>query len=251
LAAIPRVTIERAIHERLSTLWGVIDGDDSAARLHGGPFQAGRYCVRTNWLKESLTLAVILVGVLAGTPAGAEWFADVAIGTALTHAGDVNTTEDVEYDKSFTMSGRVGRWLEGRFGWAVNLFRFEPDISSQTDPTLTGFTDIDVTALSLDVMMKVPYRFGRFRPYATGGPAIFFSTINSRGNFGNASATDTSLGWKFGLGFVYPFRNRLDLFGEYRYTSFSIDTETTAGSSSQLEMDVTTSHFVVGVIYRF
>jgi opacity protein-like surface antigen len=216
--------------------------------------------MRTNWLKTSLALAVILVGVLAGTPAGAESFADVAIGTALTHNGDVGSTSDVEYDKSFTISGRVGNWFEpGRgqlnFGWAVNLFRFEPDITSQRagSATLTGFTEIDVTALSLDIMLKIPYRFGRLRPYATGGPAIFFSTINSRTNFGGASATDTSLGWKFGLGAYYPFRPRLDLFGEYRYTQFSIDAETITGatSSSRLEMDVTTSHFIVGLAYRF
>jgi opacity protein-like surface antigen len=210
--------------------------------------------MRTNWLKKSLGLAVILFGVLAGTPEGAQWFADVAIGTALTHAGDVNSVQDVEYDKSFTFSGRVGRWFEGgRFGWGVNLFRFEPDITSQTSPTLTGFTEIDVTALSLDVMLKIPYPIGRFRPYVTGGPAIFFSTIDSRGNFGGASATDTSIGYKFGVGAVYPFRNRLDLFGEYRYTSFSIDAETITGatSTSRLEMDLTTSHFVVGIVYRF
>jgi opacity protein-like surface antigen len=212
--------------------------------------------MRTEWLKTSLALAVILVGVLAGTPAGAESFADVAIGTAVTHNGDVNSTEDVEFNESFTISGRVGNWFErGQFGWAVNLFRFEPDITSQRagSATLTGFTEIDVTALSLDIMMKIPYRFGRLRPYATAGPAIFFSTINSRTNFGGASATDTSLGLKFGLGAYYPFRNRVDLFGEYRYTTFSIDAETITGatSSSQLEMDMTTSHFIVGLAYRY
>jgi opacity protein-like surface antigen len=218
----------------------------------------------TNWLKKSVALAVILVGLLAGTPAGAEWFADLAIGTALTHDGDVDSTSsggaltqfrDVEFDKSFTISGRVGNWYD-RFGLAVNLFRFEPDIIAQTvtsGQTLTGFTEIDVTALSFDVMLKIPYRFGRLRPYATAGPAIFFYTIKSQGQFNGASTTDTSLGLKFGVGAVYPFRPRLDLFGEYRYTSFSIDAETIAGASSRsrLEMDVTTSHLVVGVAYRF
>lgn len=229
--------------------------------------------MRRNWLKQSLALAVMLVGVLAGTPAGAEWFADVAIGTALTHSGDVDSTSssgtltqfrDVEYDKSFTSSGRVGYWFEqgGRwnFGLAVNLFRFEPDITSQTVQTgvsgssaLTGFTEIDVTALSLDLILKIPYRVGRLRPYATAGPALFFSTIKSQGNFGGASATDTSLGLKFGLGAYYAIRPKVDLFGEYRYTQFSIDAETITGttSRSRLEMDVTTSHLVLGLAYRF
>jgi opacity protein-like surface antigen len=225
--------------------------------------------LRTNWLEKSLALAVILVGVLAGTPAGAEWFADVAIGTALTHNGDVDSTtasggltqfRDVEYDKSFTSSGRAGYWFEpGRrwnFGLAVNLFRFEPDISSQTvagSAPLTGFTEIDVTALSLDLIVKIPYRIGRLRPYATAGPALFFSTIRSQGNFGGASATDTPLGLKLGLGAYYAIGPRVDLFGEYRYTQFSIDAETTTSTTgrSRLEMEVTTSHLILGLAYRF
>jgi opacity protein-like surface antigen len=202
--------------------------------------------MRTNWLKQSLALAVILVGILAGTPASAEWFADLAIGTALTHDGDVNQLSEVEFNESFTIGGRVGNWSD-RFGLAVNLFRFEPDITSQTNPTLTGFTEIDVTALSLDLMWKIPYRIDRLRPYVTGGPAIFFSTIKGT-NFGGTSATDTSLGLKFGVGAYYSLRARLDLFGEYRYTKFSIDAETGA---NRVEMDVTTSHLVVGVAYRF
>jgi opacity protein-like surface antigen len=225
--------------------------------------------LRTTWLKKPLALAVILVGVLAATPAGAEWFADLEIGTALTHSGDVDSTSsggtltqfrDVEYDKSFTIGGRVGHWFEpgGRwnFGLAVNLFRFEPDITSQTvsgSSPLTGFTEIDVTALSLDLILKIPYRVGRLRPYATAGPALFFSTIKSQTNFGGASATDTSLGLKLGLGAYYAIRPKVDLFGEYRYTQFSIDAETTTGatSRSRLEMELTTSHLVLGLAYRF
>jgi opacity protein-like surface antigen len=227
------------------------------ARFLSGP-KARRNSMRTNWLKTSLALAVILVGVLASTPAGAESFADVAIGTAVTHNGDVNSTEDVEFNESFTISGRVGNWFEpGRgqlnFGWGVNLFRFEPDITSQRagSATLSDFTEIDVTAVSLDILLKIPYRMGRLRPYATAGPAIFFFTIKNEGsNFGGGSASDYAFGLKFGLGFYYPFRPRLDLFGEYRYTQFSIDAETTV-TGGRTEMDMTTSHFVVGLAYRY
>jgi opacity protein-like surface antigen len=237
--------------------------------------------MRIRHLKSAMQLGILLVLWTPSFTAHAEWFADVSIGTAFTHSSDVEVTppvsglsvlREVGYDKSFTIGGRLGYWLEPvrllrmpmpvNFGLAMSLFKFSPDVTSQAVPgtVLSSFTEIDVTAVSLDLMVRLPmmvnehFPIGRLRPYATIGPALFWSTIKG-GNFGGESATDASLGLKLGLGVAYAIRPAVDLFGEYRYTHFGIDADTIGGglggSTSRAAMDINTSHLVGGLAFRF
>ncbi len=219
---------------------------------------------------------------LAAVPAQAEWFGDVSLGTALTGSSDLTTVDpggkgegnqvftEVDFDTSFTLGGRVGYWSEDirafglDFGSAAGLFRFSPDITSQVVPVngvakLIKTTEIDVTALSFDVMTRMPlminkkYPKGRLRPYVTLGPTIFFSTIKDQGNIKErTSDTDVSGGLKFGFGSAWQIRENVDLFGEYRFTHFGLDAKMEdPGGTVTAETDINTNHLVVGISFRF
>jgi len=226
--------------------------------------------------------AILACSCFLAFPARAEWFADVSIGTALTSSSDLTTISpgtstiatDVGFDSSFTLGGRMGHWSRTKYapglqlGGAAGLFRFSPDITSQVvpvngTPTLLDTTEIDVTALSFDLMARYPmmvsrkYPKGRLRPYLTLGPAIFFSTIKDQGNIAGVgccrSATDTSFGLKLGFGAAWQIRKAVDLFGEYRFTHFNAEADITdaAGTLTTAHVDINTNHLVAGISFRF
>jgi len=224
--------------------------------------------------KTKLSLLVFCFPTIIVTLANAEGFLDFYGGEASTQGTDVDVsisssglgfvstkrhTEKVHFDSSFTLGARVGYWFEKLpyVGIAGDLSYFKAE-----DKT----AEIHVVPLSLLLMVRWPlfktqdFPKGRLQPYAGIGPGFFFS--DSKVDFQPAlpktvSGSSFDVGLDLRAGLSWQFHKHWGIFGEYRYTDFSIDLENTdilyglAGTKETMKTQLTTNHFLVGISYRF
>jgi len=238
-------------------------------------------------VRSSLCVAGTAAFLLSGSPASAEWFADVYGGAAHTLRSDVtlivngppgapadHAFHKVKWDDSPVYGGRVGYWFESIpwFGVGLDVFHFDADIPTQMVPvTISGATvtatlqeiDFSITALAFDVVrLRVPllvseeHPWGRLQPQLTLGPALFFTRAQNKTNseLTTHKATDTALGFQAGLGASWQIHKYLAVFGEYRFTHFRAEpvlTGTITGSPIPLESDINTHQLVVGISFRY
>jgi opacity protein-like surface antigen len=208
-------------------------------------------------------LAVTLIGmtslVLAGQPAAAEWFADIYAGASFTQNHDLklddhvvgrSTFRDVDFDTSLSWGGRFGRYFDSFpfLGLAVDFFRFSPNIGPQSvhlegcfllggcgsGQGGTGSFDIKATAISVDLMLRLPLirttdaPNGLLQPYIAVGRPLFFTTVDPRNTrlFRNHdSDTDLAFGYKAAGGLAFQVYKNLVVFGEYRFTHVATDVD--------------------------
>src|SRR2546422_5982723 len=138
-----------------------------------------------------VVLAVAASIAVSTATASADWFADVYGGRSFTDSHDVSVKGrqsgvpvdghllDVRFDDSWMFGARLGRWFDGvRFmGLALDVARFYPDIATKTvsasgtldgpllgippgtsfaEPVRGRHTEVEVTAVSFDLMLRVP-----------------------------------------------------------------------------------------------
>ena len=141
---------------------------------------------------------------------------------------------------------RAQNWLVIAVGLAVDFFHFSPHISPQSvhlegcfllggcgsGQGGTGSFDITETALSVDLMLRLPLMrtadapHGRLQPYIAVGRPLFVTTVTPRNTrlFRNHdSDTDLSFGYKAAGGVAVQVYTSLVLFVEYRFTHVSTD----------------------------
>lgn len=234
-----------------------------------------------------LFVLVSLDVVTVPTDADAEWLVDIYLGAAFTQSEDLvvrvpelddlkATYKGVGFDTSASFGGRLGYWFESApyLGLALDAFHFQPDLSGQTrtvklcdidgcetDRLPFDKADLDVTAISFDVMLRwsllttkeLPK--GQLQPYLSMGPAIFIARVKDSVNFAdppNQSDTDTSMGLKAGAGLAWEFRKNVALFTEYRFTHFSPEVEFRPdGFKTTVESNINTHHLLGGISLRF
>jgi opacity protein-like surface antigen len=188
--------------------------------------------------------------------------ADVDLSISYSSLGFVSTeshTEKVDFGSSYTLGVRAGGWFE-KFpyvGIAGDLSYFKAENET---------AEIHVVPISLLLMLRYPlfksekFRHGRLQPYVAIGPGFFISVFNAdfRPTLPDTfSGTSFDVGLDLRAGLAWQFHKHLALFGEYRYTDFSIDLERTdilfglAGTKETMKTHLTTNHFLVGVSYRF
>lgn len=189
--------------------------------------------------------------VLTAVPASAEWFADVYAGQSLTLKDDVTVHSpaglsiyrDTEFDRSFIFGGRFGRYLDAApfLGLGVDLSTFSPTIGPQQlhidgcvpsgtcnggPGGTTGRIDVDVIAVSLDMLLRLPLLksekapWGALQPYVTAGVPFYKIQVTPRttAQFRNQdSDTDFTVGYKAGAGLAFQVAPNLMLFAEYRF----------------------------------
>jgi len=194
---------------------------------------------------------IVMCLVLTAGPASAEWFADVYAGQSLTVKDDVTVHSpnglsiyrDTEFDRAFIIGGRFGRYLDAVpfLGFGVDLSTFNPTIGPQQlhidgcvpsgtcsggQGGTTGRIDVQVTGVSLDVMLRLPLlksetaRWGALQPYITAGVPFYQITVTPRttAQFRNQDGdSDYSFGYKAGAGIAYQVAPSLMFFAEYRY----------------------------------
>ena len=221
-------------------------------------------------MKYPTTLAnvLVLVGlvILATSPAKAELFGGLYLGSADTKDGDVSRsdpgssiTQQQDFGSSFTLGLRVGYWLEGNpwLGFSVDYSDYAVTILNR---------DIFVSPLSGLVMIRIcglksaDFPNGRLQPYFALGPGIFYSV--EKGSYtpppfgplmtpGNPDAS-IDLGFDLRLGLSWAIRENLAVFGEYRYTR--VDPEfggNSFGETVQVETELRTNHWIAGISFHF
>lgn len=228
----------------------------------------------------ALLVAVLSLGVVAA-PASAEWFADLFAGVSFTRDHDVKlndsgvgrVTGEVEFDRSLAWGGRAGRYFDALpfLGLAVDFFRYDPDIAIQsvqlrgccgTGPGRAGRFDIQTTAISVDLMLRLPLLksddapWGRLQPYVAVGPPLFITNITPRTtrDFRNHDGdTDLSIGYKLAGGVAFQVYKNLALFGEYRFTHVSPAVELRDANLNRttLRTDLDTHSVLIGLSARW
>ena len=231
-----------------------------------------------------ITVACLM---LSAGPASAEWFADVFVGQSLTKDSDVtvHTTpgqtvfRDVEFDRSLAYGGRFGRYFDAVpfLGVAVDYFHFAPRIGPQSvnvdgcvpgggcggGPSGTNKIDVESTAISLDVMLRLPLLktkaapYGALQPYLTAGAPLFITTVTPRTTayFRNhQDDTDFSFGYKFGGGLAFHIARNLMFFGEYRYTHVQVSAGDLDGADTnraRFKTDLDSHSALIGLSARW
>jgi len=238
-------------------------------------------------LRWMVVAAVLASVVLGARPASAEWFADLYAGTSFTQKSDLKlndqgigpgTYENVEFDRSLAWGGRAGRYFDSVpfLGVGLDFFRFYPYLGPQSVQLRgcfypggcgsgrggTGSFDVETTAVSVDLMLRVPLLKtddapqGRVQPYLVAGPPVFMTTITPRHtrNFRNHdSDTDFSFGYKLAGGVAVQVYKNLALFGEYRFTHVSPEVELRDASNGRttLRADLDTHSALFGISARW
>jgi opacity protein-like surface antigen len=224
---------------------------------------------------------------LGGRPAAAEWFADLYAGSSFTQSHDLKLDdrgigrgvfEDVEFDRALSWGGRAGRYFDSLpfLGLSVDFFRFYPYIGPQsvqlrgcffpggcgTGRGGPGSLDVETTAVSMDLMLRLPLLKsddapqGRVQPYVAVGPPLFITTItprNTRSFRNHDSDTDYSFGFKAAAGVAVQVYKNLALFGEYRFTHVAPDVELRDASLNRatLRTDLDTHSALFGISARW
>ena len=230
---------------------------------------------------------VVLCLALTAGPASAEWFADVYGGYSLTEKSDVSAHtsaglglyREVEFDRSLAYGGRFGRYFDAVpfLGLGIDFFKFSPRIGPQQfhiDGCVPsgdcsggqggiGAIDVDVWALSIDLLLRLPLLksesapWGAIQPYLTGGLPLFNTTVTPRNTsqFRNHDGdTDRSFGYKFGGGIAFQVARNLMFFGEYRFTHAPVNVElhdSTTLKAAPLRMDLDTHSALIGLSARW
>ena len=240
-------------------------------------------------LMSNARLALVVVCLLlSGRPAAAEWFADVYAGPSLAGHHDLklddrgvgrSTFRDVEFGTALSWGGRFGRYFDSLpfLGLAVDFFRFSPNIEPQSvrvegclslgscggGQVGTGSFDITETALSIDLMLRLPLiktadaSNGLLQPYLAIGRPLFITTVDPRNTrlFRNHNSdTDLSFGYKAAGGLAVQVYKSLVMFVEYRFTQVAPDVNLQDGVSAAratLRTELNTHSALVGISARW
>jgi len=143
---------------------------------------------------------------------------------------------------------RFGHWLDELpwLGFAFDVSYFRPA------------TDVQTVPLSLLVMARYgflpdeEFKEGRLHVYAGLGGGIFISNVD--GFIGRLQSSDTSVdfGLDTRLGVSYRIESEWAIFAEYRFTHASPSYNDNAFDlKTSADATFNTSHFLLGVSYRF
>lgn len=195
-------------------------------------------------LTRAVVSGVIMLLLGSAAPASAEWFGDVYAGLAETGSRDLTIENDpsspvrnVEFDKSTVFGGRVGYWFEDfeYIALALDALHYRPNIGAQTansavGPIRLGSVDLDVTALSAQLLLRYPllraerFPHGRLQPYFLVGPIVAIAHADDTTNFGpppGQSHGSVRAGFNVGTGVMWHLAKHVGVFGEYRYLQFT------------------------------
>ena len=238
--------------------------------------------------KVGAVMLVAMAGlVLSARVGSAEWFADLYAGASLTQKHDVNIHDpivgqgvykDVDFSTNLAYGIRVGRYFDSLpfLGVAVDYFNFSPNIAPQgaqregcmlvtgcgTFEGHTGRIDIDVRAVSLDLMLRWPLfktakdPHGVLQPYISLGAPLFITTVTPRTSpqFRNQhDETTVSVGGKAAAGVAFKVISNLNLFAEYRFThtNTDVDLESAVVRTTSFETKLDTHSLLIGLSARW
>jgi hypothetical protein len=225
-------------------------------------------------MRLKLFVAVTVLCLLAVVPAlaRAEWFADLYLGPAITKDAAVkverfvfpieNASEEIDFNTSFTFGGRMGYWFDlfPYLGFSTDLSYFQAE-AEKVDFTMIPWSILLMLRWPLLTSHEFPN--GEIRPYLGIGPSLIYykMSIDYRPTI-SETISEWSLedGWDVRAGIFWQFYRNCGIFGEYRYTHYSIDYEETSAGwlfgfpsevIQKVETSLDTHHFLMGISFRF
>jgi opacity protein-like surface antigen len=172
--------------------------------------------------------------------------------------GDVEAdgvNENVGFDDSFTVGGRLGYWL-GLFpyvGVALDISYYTSELNFDTAGELFGNADLRRIPLSGLAMLRLPFLpspvvpRGHLEPYVAAGPTLFLSHLDLDND---DLRKDVGLDVRAGLN--VRITRALGVFAEYRLTYVEQEFKfTRQGIQAVVEADPSTHHVEGGLSLRF
>ena len=211
----------------------------------------------------------LLLFVLGGGSASAEWFFDLYGGASIpmdadvtvTTQGGTRDTERGQSDPVWTVGGRGGYWFDRGPRWlgvALDISYFEPEFThSAGNVAKLKIQTIPVTPLAmfrLPLLENPEHPNGRLQPYVGIGPGIFHqkATVQFRSGAGDISDEGFAVGVDVRAGVAYEFLPNWALFVEYRFTHVSDSPEGRSnGQKTTVDVDLNTNAALFGISYRF
>jgi hypothetical protein len=230
-----------------------------------------------------------LVGLLSrGSPADAEWFADLYTGASFSEGHDVRIGDQgvgpaklssVDFDTAIARGLRFGRYFDAvpYLGLAADYMELNPNISPQSVAVRgcisigscsggkvgLGSFDLTTRIFSFDVMLRLPLLKserlpnGRVQPYIATGLPLAVTTVDPRNTrlFRNHNSdTDLSVGYKAAGGVAVQVYESIMLFVEYRYVHTNVDVDLQDGataSPTSFHTDLNTHSALFGISTRW
>ena len=214
-------------------------------------------------IHKDVAAAIVSIVMVVGSCAHAfaETFIDIYGGVAGTSSRDVTVsvfnfpspditaTKSITFDDSVSVGVRAGGWSASLpwLGGGVDLSYFRADGDNMK---------IAVIPLSTLVMFRYPlfrssdYSSGRLQPYAAIGPGFFF--YHASADFRprvpkEVNENGYSVGIDVRAGLTLLLTRRVGVFGEYRYTYFTID----ENFLDRFGVGIETNHLLCGLSFRF
>jgi opacity protein-like surface antigen len=186
---------------------------------------------------------------------------------------------DVSFDTAASGGIRVGGYFEALpvLGLAVDVLQFYPNIAPQTVQLEgcfaltgcgtrqggTGSFDISTTAVSFDLMLRLPLMktadapTGVIQPYVGVGLPLFVTSVSPRNtpSFRNhASDTDFSFGYMAAGGVAVRVYKALAVFAEYRFnhTHVGVDLQdSVSAAKATFRTDLDSHSTLIGISARW
>jgi opacity protein-like surface antigen len=212
----------------------------------------------------------LLLFVLGGGAASAEWFVDLYGGASIPMDPDVTVTsqgtretERGQSDPVWTVGGRGGYWFDRGPRWlgvALDISYFEPEFTHSGGGGDVAKLKIQTIPITPLVMFRLPllespeHPNGRLQPYLGIGPSVFHqkATVQFRSGAGDISEDGFAVGVDVRAGVAYEFLPNWALFLEYRFTHTSASPEGQSnGQKASVDVDLNTNHVLFGLGYRF
>lgn len=230
-----------------------------------------------NSLKAGLSTVFCALLMAASASAGSEGFVDLYLGADGNWSADVNVSERtssgttssaaaIDLTSSTEFGIRFGAWHPTYkwIGLAMDMGYFQAD---GPGVDITGFPMTLLLALRAPLFPTMDRPGGRLQPYAMAGASFYITDISVQlDGMGGSSFqlswpwpntyTDTVVGPYFAAGLAWQPTKSLAIFGEYRYTSFDVDFDTTNSiilptANGRVETTIRSDRVLLGLSYRF
>ncbi len=232
-------------------------------------------------VRKSLPVApsILLCLLLMTAPAraGSEGFVDLYLGGAGNWSADVNVSErtsqgttaaaaSIDLTSSTEFGVRFGAWhpTYDWIGMGMDLGYFQAD---GPGVDITGFPMTLLLALRAPLFPTPDRPGGRLQPYAMAGVSFYITDITVGLDGMGGSSFQSSWPWPttykdpvvgpyLAAGLAWQPTRRLAIFGEYRYTSFDLDFDTTNSiilptANGRVETTIRSDRLLFGLSYRF
>jgi opacity protein-like surface antigen len=223
------------------------------------------------------TLFCVLL-IAAHGNAWAEGFFDLYVGVTKNNKADVSVSEttssgttsaagSIDLSSSTEFGMRFGLWGNSTYNWVgmgIDLGYLHAE-GSGVDITALPFTLLLALRAPLFPTPEIPG--GRLQPYAMAGVSFYITDISVQLNGMGGSSNQASWPWPntsvnevygpyLAAGLAWQPTKSLAIFGEYRYSSFDVDFDTTNSflfptANGRVETTIRSDRILFGLSLRF